>query len=122
MSASYILAAAAAIPPSDEKLWSPNDLREFLAKLAQDLEPGETIDQQATERAERMPLTGAYLAEALGRQMFRAEAVHTDYERCVLVAQLFGDSANQLDIKQDHARANLLREFAHAVSVAGGGL
>lgn len=119
MSAAYVLAAAAAIPEGEELLWSNNDMRQYLGKLATDLEPGDLVDQQFVSR---IPLTGAHLAEAIGRHLFKAEAVHSDYERCVQVAQLLGDCANRMDLWPDHARADLLRQYAHAVSMGGNAL
>ena len=120
MTAAYLLAAAAAIPADDTALWSASDVRDLLAKLATDLEPPETIETQA---AERMPLTGPHLAEAIGRYLFRESPdVVSDYGRCVQVSQMLGNAANHLDVKEDHARADLLREYAHAVSIAGGAL
>jgi hypothetical protein len=119
MSAAYVLAAAANIPEGAELLWSNDDVRAYLAKLATDLDPGDVIDQQMVER---IPLTGPHLAEAIGRHLFRAEDVDTPYERCVQVAQLLGDCANRLDLRPDHVRADMLREYAHAVSIAGNAL
>lgn len=119
MSAAYVLAAAAAMPTGDEKSWSNDDVRQYLAQLASGLEPGDVTDQQMVER---IPLTGPHLAEAIGRHLFRAEQVSTPFERCIQISQLLGDCANRLDLKPDHARADMLREYAHSVSIAGNAL
>jgi hypothetical protein len=118
MSAHYLLAAATQIDLQG-LIWTPREVRDHLVMLADKLDPPDMEDLQFRER---IPLTGPHLAEAMGRLLFRAEVPTTDYSRCVQVSQMLGDSANRLDVKEDFARANMLREYAHAVSVAGGAL
>ena len=118
MSAAYLLAAAAAVDVQG-LLWTPREVRDNLVHLADQLEPPDLVDLGLRDR---IPLTGPHLAEAVGRLLFRAEIPTSDYARCVHVSQLLGDSANRLDAKEDFTRANMLREYAHAVSVAGGAL
>lgn len=118
MTARYLLAAAAVIPVDGEP-WTPQEVRDHLALLADQLEPDDVTGQQLRER---LPLTGPHVAEAVGRILFRAEVPTSDYSRCVQVAQILGDCANRLDVAEDFARAELLRTYAHAVSTAGNAL
>lgn len=71
---------------------------------------------------DRLPTSGPRLAEALGRALFRAEPVDSDYARCVQVSQLLHDAAHHLDTHGDYARAALVREYAQSVSAAGNAL
>jgi len=118
VSAAFILAAAAKITDL-EATWTGDEVRQHLVMLADALDPPDLTDLGMLER---IPLTGPHLAEAIGRLLFRAEIPTSDYGRCVQVSQLLGDAANRLDVKGDHMRANMLREYAHAVSLAGGAL
>lgn len=118
MSAAYLLAAATQVD-LEGLIWTPREVRDHLVMLADKLDPPDMVDLQMRER---IPLTGPHLAEAIGRLLFRAEIPTTDYARCVQVSQLLGDAANRLDVKEDFTRGNMLREYAHAVSVAGGAL
>lgn len=115
--AAFILSKAAQIK-SDDLLFTPQEVRRMLTQIADELEPAELVDQQT----QRIPLVGNYVAEYLGRLLFRGEQVETDYARCVQVSHLLGDTANRLDTKGDHARADLVRRYAFAVSLAGNAL
>lgn len=70
----------------------------------------------------RLPSSGPRLAEAIGRSLFKADRVDSDYARCVQVSQLLGDAAIHLEAHGDLARAQLVREYAASVSAAGNAL
>lgn len=117
--AAFVLERAVKVQSGEQTTYTAEEVRNLLVEISRDLEPGDLVDQQIEGR---IPLVGNYVAEYLGRLFFRAERVTTDYGRCVQVAQLLGDVANRIDLKGDHARGDLIREYAFGVSQAGNAL
>lgn len=112
--AAYLVEVAASLPAG--KTYAAEDVRELLVQLADDLVPPVLDDQQMWRH---QPMPSGELARSLGHHFQLVEEVHSDYERCVLVAQFFGTAANRLDAGGRHQRAEVLREFGHAVGQAG---
>lgn len=69
----------------------------------------------------RLPAAGPELSDAIGRALFRADPTDSEYGRCVQVSQLLHNVARDIE-PRDPARAELVREYAHAVSAGGNAL
>lgn len=120
--AARLLLEKAAGIPDDDLVSTPQDVRALLLSIADEVDQP-TFPRTAAEQTRlQHVMAPEVLHEQLGLHLTRAEAVASDYERCVQVSQTLADAAARADARGRHAMAETLRVYAFAVSQAGNAL